>query len=59
MAQEIYAYLIVYQALRRGMHRTARRLDIAPHRVSFTVALRAARHSVVTADHQQPEDSAG
>jgi hypothetical protein len=56
--QEIYAYLVVYQVLRRGMHHSARLLDVDPDRISFTVVLRAARHSVITADHQRPTDSA-
>ena len=52
--QEIYAYLTVYQVLRRVSHHSARRVGVDPDRVSLTVALRAARHSVIAADHASP-----
>jgi len=41
--QELYAYLITYQALRRLMHQAAVAADIDPDRLSFTTALRAIR----------------
>ncbi|MFE7527708.1 hypothetical protein ACFU7Y_18620 [Kitasatospora sp. NPDC057542] len=52
--QEIYAYLNVYQVLRRVSHHSARRVGVDPDRVSFTVAVRTARHGVIAADHASP-----
>ncbi|WP_370270843.1 IS4 family transposase [Streptomyces sp. V4I8] len=52
--QEIYAYLIIYQVLRRVMHHSARRIDLDPDRISMTVAVRAARHSIIAADQHNP-----
>jgi hypothetical protein len=39
--QELYAYLITYQALRRLMHHAASTADVDPDRLSFTTTLRA------------------
>lgn len=52
--QEIYAYLTIYQVLRRVSHHSERRIGTDPDRVSFTVAVRTARHSVIAADHTAP-----
>lgn len=50
IAQEIYALLITYQALRVAISdATLHRPDIDPDRGSFTVALHAARDQLVTA----------
>jgi hypothetical protein len=52
IAQELFAYLITYQALRRLMHQAATTVDIDPDRLSFTATLRLVRRwitSVVTA----------
>ncbi|WP_413254793.1 IS4 family transposase [Streptomyces mirabilis] len=45
--QELYGYLIVYQALRRSMHQVALALKTGSVRLSFNVALREARDSVI------------
>jgi hypothetical protein len=47
--QELYAYLITYQALRRLMHHAAIVADIAPDRLSFTTALRVVRRFITSA----------
>ncbi|WP_223864710.1 IS4 family transposase [Streptomyces sp. 5-10] len=47
--QEIYAYLITYQALRLTMGQAADTARTDPDRLSFTVALRTLRHSVISA----------
>src|SRR5439155_25834537 len=44
--QELYAYLITYQALRRLMHQAAVAADIDPDRLPFTTALRAVRRFI-------------
>jgi hypothetical protein len=49
VAQELYAYLITYQAVRRLMHQTAVAADIDPDRLSFTTALRAVRRFLTSA----------
>lgn len=50
VAQEIYALLITYQALRIAISdSTLHRPDLDPDRASFTVALHAARDQVVAA----------
>ena len=50
ITQEVYALLITYQALRTALaDATLARPDIAPDRLSFTVALHAARDQVVHA----------
>jgi hypothetical protein len=49
VAQELYAYLITYQAVRRLMHHTAVAADIDPDRLSFTTALRAVRRFIASA----------
>ncbi len=47
--QELYAYLITYQALRRLMHQAATIADIDPDRLSFTTTLRAVRRFITSA----------
>jgi hypothetical protein len=47
--QELYAYLITYQALRRLMHQAAVIADIDPGRLSFTTALRAVLRFITSA----------
>jgi hypothetical protein len=47
--QELYAYLITYQALRQLMHQAAVVADIDPDRLSFTTALRAVRRFITSA----------
>jgi Insertion element 4 transposase N-terminal/Transposase DDE domain len=47
--QELYAYLITYQAIRRLMHHAAAIDDTDPDRLSFTTALRAVRRWISTA----------
>jgi hypothetical protein len=49
VAQELYAYLITYQAVRRLMHQAAVAADIDPDRLSFTTALRAVRRFITSA----------
>jgi len=40
VAQQSYAYLITYQAVRLLMHHTAVAADLDPDRLSFTTGLR-------------------
>jgi hypothetical protein len=47
--QELYAYLITYQALRCLMHQAAITADIDPDRLSFTTTLRAVRRFITSA----------
>jgi hypothetical protein len=47
--QEVYAFLVTYQALRITAVQAAQRAHIDPDRLSFTVALRTARLTVITA----------
>jgi hypothetical protein len=47
--QELYAYLITYQAIRCLMHQAALIDDTDPDRLSFTTALRAVRRWITTA----------
>jgi hypothetical protein len=47
--QELYAYLITYQAIRTLMHHAATLDDTDPDRLSFTTALRAVRRWISTA----------
>jgi hypothetical protein len=47
--QELYAYLITYQAIRALMHHAALAIDRDPDRLSFTTALRAVRRWITTA----------
>ncbi|MER6409501.1 IS4 family transposase [Streptomyces viridosporus] len=47
--QEIYAYLITYQALRITAGQAADTAGLDPDRLSFTVALHTLRHSVINA----------
>ena len=50
VAQEVYALLITYQALRTALSdATLARPDIRPNRLSFTVALHTARDQVIHA----------
>ena len=50
LAQEIYALLITYQAVRTAISdSTLHRVDLDPDRASFTVALHAARDQIVAA----------
>jgi transposase IS4-like protein/DDE family transposase len=49
--QELYAYLITYQALRRLMHQAAVAADIDPDRLSFTTTLRAVRRLITSANN--------
>jgi hypothetical protein len=49
VAQELYAYLITYQAVRQLMHQAAVAADIDPDRLSFTTALRAVRRFITSA----------
>ncbi|MFI1408873.1 IS4 family transposase [Streptomyces sp. NPDC020707] len=44
--QQIWAHLLVHHALRELMVRTAATRELDPDRISFTEALRSARHSV-------------
>jgi hypothetical protein len=47
--QEIYAYLITYQAIRHLITQAATDAGIDPDRLSFTITLRAARRWITTA----------
>jgi hypothetical protein len=47
--QELYAYLITYQAIRTLMTRAADAQGVDPDRLSFTVALRAVRRWITSA----------
>jgi hypothetical protein len=47
--QEIYAYLITYQAIRQLIVQAATEAGVDPDRLSFTVALRAVRRWITTA----------
>jgi hypothetical protein len=49
ITQEVYAYLITYQAVRRLMNQAAITVDIDPDRLSFTTALRAVRRFITSA----------
>ena len=49
VAQELYAYLITYQAVRQLMNQAAIAADIDPDRLSFTTALRAVRRFITSA----------
>jgi hypothetical protein len=49
VTQELFAYLITYQALRRLMHQAATAADIDPDRLSFTTTLRAVRRWIISA----------
>ena len=49
VTQELYAYLITYQAVRRLMNQAAVAADIDPDRLSFTTALRAVRRFITSA----------
>jgi hypothetical protein len=47
--QELYAYLITYQAIRAMMHHAALTDNTDPDRLSFTTALRAVRRWISNA----------
>jgi len=47
--QELWAYLIIYQAIRALIARAAAGPGLDPDRISFTAALRAARRTITTA----------
>jgi hypothetical protein len=49
IVQELYAYLITYQAVRLLMNQAAVAADIDPDRLSFTTALRAVRRFITSA----------
>jgi hypothetical protein len=49
VTQELYAYLITYQAVRHLMNQAAVAADIDPDRLSFTTALRAVRRYITSA----------
>jgi hypothetical protein len=49
VTQELFAYLITYQALRRLMHHAATTAAIDPDRLSFTTTLRAVRRWIISA----------
>jgi hypothetical protein len=49
VGQEIYAYLITYQAIRHLITQAATAEGIDPDRLSFTTALRAVRRWITTA----------
>lgn len=49
VAQEMYAYLITYQAVRRLMHDAATTAGVDPDRLSFTTTLRAVRRWITSA----------
>jgi len=49
VAQELYAYLITYQAIRQLIHQAAIAADIDPDRLTFTTALRAVRRFLTSA----------
>jgi hypothetical protein len=49
IAQELYAYLITYQAVRLLLNQAAVAADIDPDRLSFTTALRAVRRFITSA----------
>lgn len=52
--QELYALLAVFQISRIAMAQAATATGIDPDRLSFTIALRTARHTVITADTSGP-----
>jgi hypothetical protein len=52
--QELYAYLITYQAIRSLIAAAATSENIDPDRLSFTVALRATRRWITTAATAPP-----
>ncbi|MGI5401376.1 hypothetical protein ACQEVG_18395 [Streptomyces sp. CA-135486] len=52
--QELYALLAVFQITRMAITHAATATGIDPDRLSFTIALRTARHSVITADATGP-----
>ncbi|MFF4229100.1 IS4 family transposase [Streptomyces sp. NPDC001820] len=52
--QELYALLAVFQITRMAITQAATATGIDPDRLSFTIALRTARHTVITADASGP-----
>lgn len=56
--QEIYALLTVFQITRMAMTEAATTAGLDPDRLSFTIALRTARHAVITATVAHSPDPA-
>lgn len=52
--QELFALLVVFQVARRIATDTATAAGIDPDRISLTVTLRTARHTVINAAHLSP-----
>jgi hypothetical protein len=52
--QELYALLAVFQITRMAMTHAATTTGIDPDRLSFTIALRTARHTLINADATGP-----
>ncbi|WP_308312107.1 IS4 family transposase [Streptomyces albipurpureus] len=52
--QELYALLTVFQVTRMAITHAATTAGIDPDRLSFTIALRTARHTVIRADASGP-----
>lgn len=52
--QEIYALLTVFQVTRTAITDTAQGAGLDPDLLSFTIALRTARHTVITAEVPPP-----
>jgi Insertion element 4 transposase N-terminal/Transposase DDE domain len=57
--QQLWAYLVIYQAIRILICRAAAGTGLDPARLSFTAALRAARDTVTTARQDMPAALAG
>jgi hypothetical protein len=57
--QELWAYLIIYQAIRVIIARAAAGPGLDPDRISFTATLHAARRTILTARASMPEALAG
>ncbi|MEU9965133.1 IS4 family transposase [Streptomyces malaysiensis] len=55
--QEIYALLTVFQLTRTAIHDTAHIAGLDPDRLSFAIAVRTARHTVITAAVPAPTTS--
>ena len=53
--QELWAYLIIYQAIRVIIARAAAGPGLDPDRISFTATLHAARRTILTARASMPE----
>jgi Transposase DDE domain len=57
--QHLWAYLVIYQAIRVLICRAAAVTGLDPARLSFTTALRAARDTITTARQDMPAALAG